>query len=132
VLFGIGIVGTGLLALPVLAGSAAYALASLLGVRRGLDHAPGQAPVFYGILAAAMLTGLAIGLSCINPTKALVYAAVNNALASVPIMFGAMLTASNPLVMGKLVITRRLKIVGWAATGVKAVAALATLVTFWL
>ena len=132
VLFGMGIVGTGLLALPVLAGSAAYALASLLGVRRGLDHAPGQAPVFYGILAAAMLIGLAIGLSGINPMKALVYAAVINALASVPIMVGVMLAASNPLVMGELVITRRLKIVGWAATGVMAVAALATLVTFWL
>jgi Mn2+/Fe2+ NRAMP family transporter len=107
----------------VLAGSAADALASLLGVRRGLDHAPGQAPLFYGILAAAMLIGLAIGLSGINPMKALAYAAVINALASVPIMVGMMLAASNPLVMGKLVITRRLKIVGWAATGVMAVAA---------
>ncbi|WP_339095259.1 divalent metal cation transporter [Variovorax paradoxus] len=125
VLFGLGIAGAGLFALPVLAGSATDALASLLGVRRGLDHAPAQAPVFYGILAAAMLTGLAIGLSGINPMKALVYAAVNNALASVPIMFGAMLTALNPLV-----ITRRLKIVGWAATGVMAVAVAATLANF--
>ncbi|SEF34607.1 NRAMP (natural resistance-associated macrophage protein) metal ion transporters [Variovorax sp. NFACC28] len=60
VLFGMGIVGTGLLALPVLAGSAAYALASLLGVRKGLDRAPGKAPAFYAILAAAMLIGLVI------------------------------------------------------------------------
>jgi NRAMP (natural resistance-associated macrophage protein)-like metal ion transporter len=129
VLFGVGIVGTGLLALPVLAGSAAYAFASLLGVRKGLDHAPGKAPAFYAILAAAMLIGLAIGLSGINPMKALVYAAIINALASVPIMVGVMLAASSPAVMGNLVITRRLKIVGWAATGVMLAAAVATVAT---
>lgn len=86
--------------------------------------------MFYGILAAAMLIGLAIGLSGIHPMKALVHVAVINALASVPIMAGVMLAASSPLVMGELVITRRLKIVGWAATAVTAAAAVATLATF--
>lgn len=131
VLFGMGVVGTGLLALPVLAGSAAYALASLLGVRKGLDRAPGKAPAFYAILAAAMLIGLAIGLSGISPMTALVYAAIINALASVPIMIGVMLAASSRKVMGDLVIARRLKIVGWSATGVMLMAAVATLATAW-
>lgn len=131
VLFGMGVVGTGLLALPVLAGSAAYALASLLGVRKGLDRAPGKAPAFYAILAAAMLIGLAISLSGISPMTALVYAAIINALASVPIMIGVMLAASSRKVMGDLVIARRLKMVGWAATGVMLTAAVATFATAW-
>ncbi|MDP9607270.1 UNVERIFIED_ORG: NRAMP (natural resistance-associated macrophage protein)-like metal ion transporter [Variovorax paradoxus] len=130
-LFGLGVVGTGLLALPVLAGSAAYALASLLGVLKGLDRPPGKAPAFYAILAAAMLIGLAISLSGISPMKALIYAAIINALASVPIMVGVMLAAASRKVMGELVIARRLKIVGWAATGVMLMAAVATLGTAW-
>ena len=132
VLFGMGIVGTGLLALPVLAGSAAYALSSMLGVRKGLDRPLDKAPAFYAILAAAMLIGLAIGLSGVSPMKALVYAAIINALASVPIMAGVMLAASSRKVMGDLVIARRLKILGWTATGVMLIAAMATLVTLWL
>ena len=130
-LFGLGVVGTGLLALPVLAGSAAYALASLLGVRKGLDRPAASAPAFYGILAAAMLIGLGISLSGLNPIKALVYAAVINAVISVPIMVGVMLAASHPKVMGELVLSRKWKGVGWAATGVMAAAALAVLATLF-
>jgi len=132
VLFGLGIVGTGMLALPVLAGSAAYALASMLGVRKGLDRPAAGAPAFYGILAAAMLLGLAIGVSGVNPMKALVYAAVINAVSSVPIMAGVMLAGSSSKVMGDLVIPFKWKIVGWAATGVMGVAALAMLGTSWM
>ncbi|MDN6888305.1 divalent metal cation transporter [Variovorax sp. CAN2819] len=132
VLFGLGVVGTGMLALPVLAGSAAYALASMLGVRKGLDRPAAGAPAFYGILAAAMLLGLAIGVSGINPMKALVYAAVINAVSSVPIMAGVMLAGSSPKVMGDLVIPFKWKIVGWAATGVMGAAAMAMLATIWL
>jgi NRAMP (natural resistance-associated macrophage protein)-like metal ion transporter len=132
VLFGLGVVGTGMLALPVLAGSAAYALASMLGVRKGLDRPAAGAPAFYGILAAAMLLGLAIGVSGINPMKALVYAAVINAVSSVPIMTGVMLAGSSPKVMGELVIPFKWKIVGWSATGVMGAAGLAMLATIWL
>lgn len=132
VLFGLGIVGTGMLALPVLAGSAAYALASMFGVRKGLDRPAASAPAFYGILAAAMLLGLAIGVSGVNPMKALIYAAVINAVSSVPIMAGVMLAGSSSRVMGDLGIPFKWKIVGWSATGVMGVAALAMLGTNWM
>ncbi|WP_219214055.1 NRAMP family divalent metal transporter [Variovorax boronicumulans] len=132
VLFGLGIVGTGLLALPVLAGSAAYALASMLGVRKGLDRPAAGAPAFYGILAAAMLLGLTIGASGINPMKALVYAAVINAVSSVPIMAGVMLAGSNSKVMGEFVLPLKWKIVGWAATAVMGAATLAMIGTHWM
>ena len=131
ILFGLGIVGTGLLALPVLAGSAAYAVASLLGVRKGLDRPAASAPAFYAVLAAAMVTGLAISLSGINPIKALVLAAVINAVSSVPIMAGVMIAGSSEKVMGQLVIPRIWKVVGWAATVVMGAASLALLVS-WL
>ncbi|MDQ0036727.1 NRAMP (natural resistance-associated macrophage protein)-like metal ion transporter [Variovorax boronicumulans] len=109
VLFGLGIVGTGMLALPVLAGSAAYALASMLGVRKGLDRPSTEfslRPCFWGV---------AIGVSGVNPMKALVYAAVINAVSSVPIMAGVMLAGSSSKVMGDLGIPFKWKIVGWSA-----------------
>jgi Mn2+/Fe2+ NRAMP family transporter len=104
----------------------------MLGVRKGLDRPAAGAPAFYGILAAAMLLGLAIGVSGINPMKALVYAAVINAVSSVPIMTGVMLAGSSPKVMGELVIPFKWKIVGWSATGVMGAAGLAMLATIWL
>ena len=106
-LFGLGIVGTGLLALPVLAGSAAYAVASLLKVRKGLDQPPEAAKSFYAILAAAMILGLVISESGINPIKALYWSAVINAVISVPIMVAVMIAASHKKIVGDMTLPPR-------------------------
>jgi Mn2+/Fe2+ NRAMP family transporter len=115
-LFAAGIVGTGLLALPVLAGSAAYAVASLLGVRKGLDRPFASARAFYGILAAAMAVGLLISVSGLNPIKALYWSAVINAVISVPIMMAVMVTASRAKLMQDHVLPLAWQTLGWLAT----------------
>jgi NRAMP (natural resistance-associated macrophage protein)-like metal ion transporter len=128
-LFAAGIVGTGLLAVPVLAGSAAYALAGAFNWKKGLELKPGNAKRFYAIIAVATLAGVAISLSPINPIKALYWSAVINGVISVPIMAVMMLMAARTDVMGRFVVTRRLKWLGWLATGVMTVAVVAMFVT---
>jgi Mn2+/Fe2+ NRAMP family transporter len=124
-LFCLGIVGTGLLGIPVLAGSAAYAFAGAFGWKSSLEHAPNVAPHFYGVIAFATLAGIGIGLAPIDPIQALYWSAVINGVAAVPVMVVMMAMASRPEVMGKLVIGRRLKVLGWIATAMMAVAVLA-------
>jgi NRAMP (natural resistance-associated macrophage protein)-like metal ion transporter len=124
ILFALGIVGTGLLALPVLAGSAAYAISTLFRLKKGLERPWASAKPFYAILAAAMAVGLLIGISPINPIKALYWAAVINAVISVPIMIAVMIAASSPRIMGDHVIATRWKVLGWLATGAMALATL--------
>ena len=121
-LFSLGIIGTGLLAVPVLAGSAAYAIAESFGWPMGLDRKLGQAPGFYGIIAAATLGGITLTFADVNPIKALFWSAVLNGLVAVPIMVVAMVLASRKAVMGPFVIGRTLKILGWVATAVMAIA----------
>jgi Mn2+/Fe2+ NRAMP family transporter len=116
VLFSLGIIGTGLLAVPVLAGSAAYAIAESFGWPMGLDRKLGQAPGFYAIIAAATLGGVALSFSDIDPIKALFWSAVLNGLVAVPIMIVAMLLASRRSVMGRFTIGWTLKVLGWTAT----------------
>jgi len=128
VLFSMGIVGTGLLAVPVLAGLAAFAVAESFRWRRGLDLPPLRGARFYGVIAAATLLGVAVGFTRLDPIKALFYAAVVNGVISVPIMVVMMRMASNPGIMGQFVVKRRLHILGWAATGVMAIAVAAMLV----
>ncbi len=128
-LFAIGIVGTGLLAIPVLAGSASYALCEALNLPIGLERKPRDARVFYGIIAVAMVTGLAITLTPVNPMKALVYSAIVNGIVSVPIMGMMMLIGSSRSVMKQFVIPRGLRILGWIATATMAAAAVAMLAT---
>ena len=128
-LFTIGIVGTGLLAVPVLAGSAAYAVAGTFHWKNSLESKPMAAKAFYGIIAAAMLFGMAIGLSPIDPIKALFWSAVMNGVISVPIMVVMMLMAARSDIMGSLVVGLRLKVLGWLCTGVMLVAVLAMLIT---
>lgn len=123
-LFSLGIIGTGLLAIPVLAGSAAYAIAESFGWPMGLDRKLGQAPGFYAIIAAATLGGVALSLTDVDPIQALVWSAVLNGLVAVPIMAVAMILASRKSVMGPFVIGRTLKILGWSATAVMAAAGL--------
>jgi len=129
VLFALGIIGTGLLALPVLAGSAAYATSSLLGVRKGLDRPLASAKPFYAVLAAAMAVGIGISLSGLNPIRALYWAAVINAVISVPIMAAVMLAATRPKIMGNMVLPRRWRLLGWIATAVMLLATVVMVVT---
>jgi NRAMP (natural resistance-associated macrophage protein)-like metal ion transporter len=127
-LFSLGIVGTGLLAIPVLAGSAAYAVAGTFKWKNSLEHAPSAAKEFYGIIAVAMLGGILIGFLPIDPIKALYWSAVMNGVIAVPIMVVMMLLAARPDVMGTLVISKGLKILGWIGTGAMALAAIAMFV----
>ncbi|MFM0441413.1 divalent metal cation transporter [Paraburkholderia strydomiana] len=126
-LFSLGIVGTGLLALPVLAGSAAYAMAGTFNWRNSLALKPQLAKRFYAIIVLSTLVGLAIGFTRIDPVKALYWSAVINGVVSVPIMALIMFMAINPKIMGRFVIPVHLRVTGWAATIAMAAAALAML-----
>jgi Mn2+/Fe2+ NRAMP family transporter len=128
-LFAAGIIGTGLLALPVLAGSAAYAMAGAFNWRSGLEQKPAMAKRFYGIVAVSTLVGVALCFTPINPIKALYWSAVINGVISVPIMAVMMLMSTRADVMGRFVVTRRLKWLGWMATGVMAAAVVAMFAT---
>jgi Mn2+/Fe2+ NRAMP family transporter len=116
VLFALGIIGTGLLAVPVLAGSAAYGVAEAFKWRASLERRPREARRFYGVLAVATLIGLALNFVGINPIRALFWSAVLNGIVSVPLMVVTMLMAANPKVMGPFTLPRGLKAVGWIAT----------------
>ena len=128
-LFSAGIIGTGLLAVPVLAGSAAYAMAGAFKWKKGLELKPAMAKKFYGIIAVSTLVGIALGFTPIDPIKALYWSAVINGIISVPIMAVMMLMAVRPEIMGKFTITRKLKILGWLATAVMAIAVAAMFLT---
>ena len=114
-LFSLGIVGTGMLAIPVLAGSAAYAMAEAFKWKGGLELKPQKAKRFYGIIATATLVGVALGFTSIDPIKALYWSAVLNGIISVPIMAVMMMMASHSEIMGQFVITPKLKRLGWLA-----------------
>jgi len=115
-LFSIGIIGTGLLAVPVLAGSAAYALAETLQWPIGLDRKLHRAKGFYGILGVATLLGVALNFVSIDPIKALFWSAVINGVVAIPIMLTMMLMTTNPNVTGTLALPLPQKIIGWIAT----------------
>ncbi|OWW23056.1 iron transporter [Noviherbaspirillum denitrificans] len=129
ILFGAGIVGTGMLAIPVLAGSAAYAVAGAFGWSKGLDLRLAMGKRFYAIIAASTLIGAAVGISDIDPIKALYWAAVINGVISVPIMAVMMVMAQRREIMGPFVVTKRLKYLGWAATLAMTVAVLVMFVS---
>ncbi len=129
VLFSAGIIGTGLLAIPVLGGSSAYAAAGAFRWRNSLERAPMQAKRFYGIIAVSTLVGIGLGFTAIDPIKALYWSAVINGVVSVPIMALMMLMAARADIMGQFVISRRLKVLGWLATLMMAAAVGAMFVT---
>jgi NRAMP (natural resistance-associated macrophage protein)-like metal ion transporter len=120
--FTLGILGTGLLAVPVLAGSAAYALAEARRWPEGLARKPKAAKAFYATIAMATMVGAAINFSPINPIKALFWSAVINGVVAVPVMAIMMLLTASPKIMGKFVIGGALRAVGWIATAVMAAA----------
>ncbi len=121
-LFSLGIIGTGLLAVPVLAGSAAYAIAEARGWPEGLERKAYEARGFYGVIAAAMILGVALGFSPIDPIKALYWSAVVNGVISVPIMAAMMVVATSRRRMGAFVATPGQRLFGWAATVIMAIA----------
>ncbi|HXZ54126.1 MAG TPA: divalent metal cation transporter [Burkholderiales bacterium] len=127
-LFALGIIGTGLLAVPILAGSAAYAVSETFRWPIGLGLTLTQARGFYAILTVATVLGVAIDLYGVDSMKMLVWAAIVNGVISVPIMAVMMLLAVNPAVMGPFVISRRLNVLGWLAVSVMAAAVVAMLV----
>ena len=129
VVFALGVVGTGLLAVPVLAGSAAYAAGEAFGWHVGLARKLKRAPMFYAAIAIATVVGGALNFTPIDPIKALFWSAVINGVVAVPIMALMMMMAARAQVMGRFTLTRGLKIVGWAATLVMAVAAVGMIAT---
>jgi NRAMP (natural resistance-associated macrophage protein)-like metal ion transporter len=128
-LFALGIIGTGMLAIPVLAGSAAYAVSELFGWRASLESKPRHARKFYYVLSAATILGVCLNFAGMNPIRALFVSAVVNGVVAVPMMFLLMLMSQKPAIVGKLVLPRYLRVVGWIATGVMLVASLGFLWT---
>ena len=128
-LFSLGIIGTGMLAVPVLAGSAAYAVTEAFEWKSGLDRKLFEAREFYAIIAFATLGGVLLDFTPIDPIKALFWSAVINGVIAVPIMVVMMLLADDPKVMGAFTVTRRLKALDWLATWTMAAAVVAMFVT---
>ncbi|WP_295140039.1 Nramp family divalent metal transporter [uncultured Reyranella sp.] len=122
-LFSLGIIGTGLLAVPVLAGSAAYALGEVRGWRIGLEHGFGEARPFYITIAVAILAGLGVVLLPIDPIKALIWSAVLNGVIVVPIIGAMMIVASRREIMGKFTATPWQRALGWLTLALMAAAA---------
>ncbi|HEY1412619.1 MAG TPA: divalent metal cation transporter, partial [Rhodopila sp.] len=121
-LFAAGIIGIGLLAIPVLAGSCAYALGEALGWPTGLDRLPLDARAFYGTIVVSTMIGVMINFIGLDPVKALFWAAVINGVVAVPLMVVMMIMAMAPRVMGQFILPRALWAMGWLCTAVMAVA----------
>ena len=115
-LFALGIIGTGLLAVPVLAGSAAYAATEMVGIAGSLDAKPLSAKLFYAVIAVMTLGGASLNYVGIDPVRALYWAAVVNGVLATPLMVVMMLIVRNPRAMGRLTLSLRATILGWGAT----------------
>ncbi len=126
-LFAIGIIATGLLGIPVLAGSASYAVSESFGWKEGLNYRFKQAIYFYGVIILSMAIGLLINFIGLDPIKALIYSAVANGLVAPVILILIMILAGNKTVMGNYVNGRFTKTVGWLATGLMVVTAVVTI-----
>ena len=126
-LFAFGILGTGLLALPVLAGSCAYAIGELFHFPVGLEKKPKEAKVFYFVIIAILGVGFLLNFIGINPMAALYYAAIANGILAVPIMFMMMIMSRNTKIMGQFTISKPIKVLGWLATIIMLLAALGSL-----
>ncbi len=128
--FAAGIIGTGMLAVPVLAGSAAYAVGEALGWSIGLARRPLDAKAFYGTIAVATLIGIVINFINIDPIKALFWSAVLNGVVAVPLMVVMMIMTMRPQVMGKFTLPRPLWVMGWLSTAVMAFTVLSMFATW--
>jgi len=128
-LFALGIIGTGLLAVPVLAGSAAYAVTESFHWPNGLDMKVLEAREFYAIISLATIGGMLLNFTPIDPIKALFWAALINGVIAVPIMAVMMVLAHNKEVMGKYTLTMRHTVIGWIGVGIMLAAVVAMFVT---
>jgi NRAMP (natural resistance-associated macrophage protein)-like metal ion transporter len=128
-LLAIGLIGAGVLAVPVLTGSAAYGVSEAFGWRSGLDHKITRAPQFYLVIVAATLVGMAINFLGINPITALVLSAVLNGIIAVPLIFLVMLVCNDRAAMGERTNGRLLNVIGWVTTTVMGVAAVGLILT---
>jgi len=128
-IFALGIIGTGLLAVPVLAGSAAYAVSEVFGWRAGLSRRFHEARGFYAIIIAATGVGTLMSVFEVDPIHALVWSAIVNGVISVPIMVAMMWIGQSPRLMGEWTISTRHRFFGWSATLVMAIAVIAMLIT---
>jgi Mn2+/Fe2+ NRAMP family transporter len=128
ILFALGILGVGLIGVPVLAGSAAYGLSEAMGWKEGLELKATDARGFYGVIAFSVLIALVIQYSPIDPMKALFWSAVINGVVAVPLMAVIMVLVSKRSVMGPYTASRPLVVLGWIGTGAMSLAALAMLI----
>ncbi len=129
-IFSLGIIGTGLLALPVLAGSSAYAVGEAFGWHVGLARKSMRAKRFYLTIAGATAIGAMLNVVALDPIKALFWSAVINGVVAVPVMVMMMRLAGNPDVMGRFTLPPMLRTVGWLATLVMGAAAVA-MIAMW-
>jgi NRAMP (natural resistance-associated macrophage protein)-like metal ion transporter len=126
-LFALGIIGLGMLAIPVLAGSSSYAISESLNQRGSLGMKLKQAYAFYGVIIISMVVGLCMNFIGINPIKALIYAAVLNGLVAPVVLIYIVLLSSNRKIMGNWVNGRWSTIIGWLTVGIMAVSGLAAI-----
>lgn len=131
-LFALGIIGTGLLAVPILAGSASYALAETFNMKEGLYRKFKQAHGFYGVITLATIIGLIINFTSIPPFKILYYTAILNGLVAPPLLVMIMLISNNKKVLGKYTNKRMSNILGWTITAIMSICAIALLESFLL
>jgi Mn2+/Fe2+ NRAMP family transporter len=128
-LLAVGLIGAGVLAVPVLTGSAAYGVSEAFGWRSGLDHKITRAPQFYLVIVAATLVGMAINFLGVPPITALVLSAVLNGIIAVPLVFLVMIVCNDRAAMGERTNGRLLNIIGWVTTIVMGLAAVGLILT---
>lgn len=131
-LFALGIIGTGLLAIPILAGSGAYALSEVLKWKEGLELKFSRAKGFYGIIIVSILVGLLLNLLNINPIKALYWSAFLNGLISLPLLVLIMIVGDDPKIMGSQRHPKVIKFFGWMAVAFMTIAVLLSIILYWL
>ncbi|MDQ2680775.1 MAG: divalent metal cation transporter, partial [Candidatus Eremiobacteraeota bacterium] len=129
-LFALGVVGTGLLAVPALSGSSAYVVAETFAFRTGLDQPIRKAPRFYSVILAGMVVGIVMNLVHIDPIKALFWSAVLNGVAAVPIIIAIVIIANNQTIMGRWKSSLIANIWGWLTVALMGIAAI-SLFVFW-
>lgn len=127
-LFALGIIGTGLLAVPILAGSGAYALSEVMKWKEGMDKGPKRAKAFYAVIALSILFGLLFNFLGINPIKALYYSAFINGIIAVPLLYIIMKVGDDEKIMGRETHPTWVRIFGWATVFIMATAVIVTLV----
>jgi NRAMP (natural resistance-associated macrophage protein)-like metal ion transporter len=128
-IFALGVIGTGLLSIPILAGSAAYAVGEARKWPTGLARTPLEAKAFYSVICVATIVGMIMNFTPVNPIRALYWSAVINGIVAVPVMAIMMWLAASPKVMGQFTVTGWTKAGGWAATAVMAIAVVAMVAT---